>query len=117
MESLILPLALLLLFVPLILSFRRQRRQYNEMQQLQGSLQVGDRVMTTSGLQGTIVATTDETIDLEIAPDVVTTWVRQAVRERLTEPADTAETDTVDSTVDRTVDRGDAVPDEADNKR
>lgn len=85
MESLILPLLLALLFVPLILSFRKQRRQYNELQQLQSSLDIGDRVLTTSGLQATIVDATDDTVDLEIAPGVVTTWVRPAIRERLSE--------------------------------
>jgi preprotein translocase subunit YajC len=88
MDQFILPLLLALLFVPLFLSFRKQRRQYNQMQQLQSSLQVGDRVMTTSGLQGTIVETTEDTVDLEIATGVVTTWMRQAVRERLTDPAE-----------------------------
>ena len=90
MDQLILPLLLALLFVPLVLSFRKQRRQFNQMQQLQSSLNVGDKVLTTSGLKATIVAATDETIDLEIAPGVVTTWVRQAVRERLEDqPEDT----------------------------
>ena len=90
MDQLILPLLLALLFVPLVLSFRKQRRQFNQMQQLQSSLNVGDKVLTTSGLKATIVAATEETIDLEIAPGVVTTWVRQAVRERLEDqPEDT----------------------------
>jgi preprotein translocase subunit YajC len=40
--------------------------------------------MTTSGMYGTIVALADNTVDLEIAPRVVTTWSRAAVRERLT---------------------------------
>jgi preprotein translocase subunit YajC len=89
MEQLILPLLLALLFVPLVLSFRKQRRQFNQMQQLQNSLNVGDRVMTTSGLKATIVASTDDTLDLEIAPGVVTTWVRQSIRERLDDHLDT----------------------------
>ena len=89
MDQLILPLLLALLFVPLLLSFRRQRRQFNEMQQLQSSLQVGDQVTTTSGMRAAIVGITDDTVDLEIAPGVMTTWVRQAVRERLTDSADT----------------------------
>lgn len=94
MDQLILPLLLLLLFVPLIMSFRRQRRQFAQMQQLQSSLNVGDKVLTTSGLKATIVAATEDTVDLEIAPGVVTTWVRQAVRERLDDvpaPADEAD--------------------------
>jgi preprotein translocase subunit YajC len=87
MDQLILPLLLVLLFVPFIMATRRQRRQVAQMQQLQSSLAVGDRVMTTSGLQATVVAFGEDTIDLEIAPGVVTTWMRQVVRERLTEPA------------------------------
>lgn len=91
MDQLILPLLLVLLFVPFIMATRKQRRQAAQMQQLQGSLAVGDRVMTTSGLQATVVALGDDTIDLGIAPGVVTTWVRQVVRERLTEPVEDGE--------------------------
>ncbi len=108
MDQFILPLLLALLFVPLFLSFRKQRRQYNQMQQLQSSLQVGDRVMTTSGLQGIIVEMTDDIVDLEIAPGVVTTWLRQAVRERLEDPAEAAhQADPAES---------EPVPDEADKR-
>jgi preprotein translocase subunit YajC len=84
---------LLLLVVPLFLSMRRQKKAMAEMRQLQDSLIPGDRVVTTSGLHGTVVDIDDEdTIDLEIAPDVVTTWVRAAVREKIDLPAE----DTVD---------------------
>ncbi len=82
--SLLLPLLILLLFVPIFLSGRRQRRQMQEMQSLQSALETGDVVMTTSGLRGTVVdASYEETIDLEIADGVVTTWVRAAVKSKL----------------------------------
>jgi preprotein translocase subunit YajC len=87
MESLgglLFPLLILLVFVPIFLSGRKQRRQMVEMQQLQSALQVGDVVTTTSGLRGTVVdASYEETVDLEIADDVVTTWLRAAVREKV----------------------------------
>ena len=92
--SLLFPLLILLLFIPIFLSGRRQRRQAQEMQKLQASLEPGDVVMTTSGLRGTVVdASYEDTIDLEIADGVVTTWVRAAVREKVNpttvdEPAD-----------------------------
>ena len=97
MESfggLLFPLFLLLLFIPIFLSGRKQRRQMQEAQRLQSSLQVGDVVTTTSGLRGTVVdASYEETIDLEIADDVVTTWMRAAVRDRVVDAsADTAAT-------------------------
>lgn len=67
---------------------RRQRRAVQQQQQLQNSLAIGDQVMTTSGLYGTIIATDDTTVDLEIAPGVETTWLRAAVREKIGPDAD-----------------------------
>jgi preprotein translocase subunit YajC len=87
MESLgglLFPLLILLLFIPIFLSGRKQRRQMQAMQQLQASLNVGDVVTTTSGLRGTVVdAAYEDTVDLEIADGVVTTWLRAAVREKV----------------------------------
>ena len=50
---------------------------------LHESLRLGDRVHTTSGLQGTITGITDDNVDLEIAPGVVTTWMKLAIRDRI----------------------------------
>ena len=87
--SLLFPLFILLLFIPIFLSGRRQRRQMAEMQALQAALEPGDVVMTTSGLRATVVdASYEETVDLEIADGVVTTWVRAAIREKVAPPAD-----------------------------
>ncbi len=95
MESLgglLFPLLILLLFIPIFLSGRRQRRQMQEMQQLQSSLEVGDVVTTTSGLRGTVVDVSyEDTVDLEIADDVVTTWLRAAIRDKVVDASpDTA---------------------------
>jgi len=96
--QLLFPLIILLLFIPILLSSRRQKRQMQEMQRLQGSLSDGDVVVTTSGLRGTVVDSSyEDTIDLEIAPGVVTTWVRAAVREKVN-PTDESATSTEDST-------------------
>ena len=84
-------LIILLLFVPLFLNGRKQRRQMAETQAMQQALEDGDVVVTTSGLRGTIVdASYEDTIDLEIAEGVVTTWLRAAIREKVTadEPAE-----------------------------
>ena len=63
---------------------RKQRRQMATMQELQRSLEPGDVVSTTSGLRGTVVdASYEDTIDLEIADGVVTTWIRAAIREKI----------------------------------
>jgi preprotein translocase subunit YajC len=79
----------LVVFLPLLIilgafMFFASRRQKKAMQatiDLHNSLQIGDRVHTTSGLQGTITGITDDTVDLEIAPGVVTTWMKLAVRD------------------------------------
>jgi preprotein translocase subunit YajC len=82
--SLLLPLFLLVLFIPILLSGRKQRRQLQEMQEMQRALEEGDVVVTTSGLRGVVTdASFEETVDLEIADGVVTTWVRAAVREKV----------------------------------
>ncbi|MGV9796861.1 preprotein translocase subunit YajC [Mycobacterium sp. NPDC003449] len=81
----------LVIFLPLLIimgafMFFASRRQKKAMQatiDLHNSLQVGDRIHTTSGLQGTITGIADDTIDLEIAPGVVTTWMKLAVRDRI----------------------------------
>lgn len=62
---------------------RRQKRAMQATIDLHESLQVGDRVHTTSGLQGTITGITDDNVDLEIASGVVTTWMKLAIRDRI----------------------------------
>jgi preprotein translocase subunit YajC len=76
-----LPILLLAFLAMMFLSSRKQRRQVQETQLMQNNLAEGDVVTTTSGLRATVVdASYEETIDLEIAPGVVTTWLRAAVR-------------------------------------
>lgn len=81
----------LISFLPLIIimgafmffASRRQRKAMQATIDLHESLRVGDRVLTTSGLQGTIAGITDDDVDLEIAPGVVTRWIKLAIRERI----------------------------------
>lgn len=68
---------------------RRQKRAMQATIDLHESLRIGDRVHTTSGLQGTITRITDDDVDLEISPGVVTTWMKLAVRDRI-EPEELA---------------------------
>jgi len=105
----------LLVFLPLLVilgafmyfASRRQRKAMQATIDLQNSLQVGDRVHTTSGLEATISGITDDTVDLEIAPGVVTTWMKLAVRDRIEPETDeykdedaADETDDADATGD-----------------
>jgi len=71
----------LLVVMLFVLPARQRKRMAAQQQALQASLSVGTPVMTTSGLHGTIAALGEGTVDLEIAPGVVVTFVRQAVLE------------------------------------
>ncbi len=101
---------------------RKQRRAQAEQQALQNSLAVGDQVMTTSGLYGTVTDVDDDSkIGVEIAPGVETVWLRAAVREKVAEDVDdeaeelealtdSVEDTDVDSKLDDVQDTKDAEP-------
>ena len=101
------------LFVPFLLimgglMWRASRRQRAAMQttiDLHESLQPGDRVHTTSGLQATVVAITDDTVDLEISPGGVTPWRKRARRDTIVPEA----SEDLDEDLDEDVD---AMPDD-----
>jgi preprotein translocase subunit YajC len=84
MQSLILFLPFLLIMGGFMyLASRRQKRAMQATIDLHESLRPGDRVHTTSGLQATVVAITEDNVDLEISPGVVTTWMKLAIRDRI----------------------------------
>ncbi|WP_072801939.1 preprotein translocase subunit YajC [Rhodococcoides yunnanense] len=85
--ELLFPLLIVALLVPMFLNVRKQKRALADTQSLQDSLKVGDEVVTTAGLYARVVLVEDDTVDLEIADGIVTTWSRAVVREVL--PADT----------------------------
>ncbi|NEW40555.1 preprotein translocase subunit YajC [Nocardia cyriacigeorgica] len=93
--ELLFPLLLVALLVPMFLGVRRQKREAEKVATMQEGLKVGDQVITTSGLYGTVVEADETTVDLEIAEEVVTTWLRQAIREvRIDDEADETTGDT-----------------------
>jgi preprotein translocase subunit YajC len=104
----LIPLLLMfgLLGVMMYFMTRRQRRAQQQQSALQNSLEVGDRVMTTSGLYGTIADSDDATtVTLEIAPGVETEWLRAAVREKVgpvEEHVDTDDVEDIDASDDIT---------------
>ncbi|AKC39384.1 MULTISPECIES: preprotein translocase subunit YajC [Mycobacteroides] len=92
MESIIVFLPLILVMGAfLFFANRRQRKALDATIELHESLAIGDRVHTTSGLQGTIAAVTDDTVDLEIAPGVVTRWMKLAIRDKIVDEAEDAD--------------------------
>jgi preprotein translocase subunit YajC len=77
----LLVVAALLLFV---LPARQRKKMAEKQQALRDSLAPGTPVMTTSGMHGTVVRKGEGTVDLEIAPGVVVTFVQQAILEART---------------------------------
>jgi preprotein translocase subunit YajC len=108
MESLVLFLPFLLIMGGFMyFASRRQKRAMQATIDLHDSLQPGDRVHTTSGLEATIAAITDDTVDLEIAPGVVTTWMKLAIRDKVLPDIDEEQDDEDDELDESDVDDAD----------
>ena len=78
----------LLLIVVALLGFwaivvRPTRQQQRRVAALQAELAVGDEVIISAGIFGTVVTVDDETVHLEIAPGTVITVARQVVIRRV----------------------------------
>lgn len=93
-SSLVFLLIPILLIFMLVLQRRSMRRQT---EQVQAQLAPGVEVMTGSGLLGTVRSLRDEHVEIEIAPGVVTRWVRPAIARVL--PAVRASDDQLDPPV------------------
>ncbi len=83
-----LPLVLILA-VGYLLLIRPARRRARDASHLQSALSIGDRVMLTSGIYGTITGVVDEEASIEVASGVVVRVHRAAVAKIIhDEPAD-----------------------------
>lgn len=100
--DLLLPLLLVALLIPMFLGVRRQKREMAKVNEMRDALKVGDQVITTSGLFATVVDidTDEETVDLEIAEDVVTTWKRSAILEIRPVETESGETESTEDATD-----------------
>lgn len=84
--ALLLPLVVLaLMWVFLILPQQRRVRAHRAFVE---GLAVGDEVVTTAGVYGTVTALEDDTARLRIAPDVEITIARMAIGRPQVEPDD-----------------------------
>lgn len=67
---------------------RPQRRNAMVRRQLLNAVEVGDEIVTSGGVYGTVLAIEDETLDVEIAQGVVVKVARGAVAARMTAGTD-----------------------------
>jgi preprotein translocase subunit YajC len=88
----ILPLVGIAVLFWLILIRPAQRRQ-RALSQLQGQVSVGDEVMLTSGIYGTVRGLDDQTVSLEVSDGVTLKVVRAAVGSVVKSPVPAADED------------------------
>ena len=101
--------AQLLVIVVAMLGFwaivmRPARNQQRRVQNLQNELEVGQEVVLSSGIFGTVRALSEGRVDLEVAPGTVITVARQVVVRRVEEVAGTGTTDNAGDTAPETPD-------------
>ncbi len=81
---------LLVLFFPFVLLYvlliRPQQRRLREVQLMAASLEPEDDVITAGGIHGTVTAVDDDTVWLEVAPDVVVRVLKGAISQRVGPP-------------------------------
>ncbi|RCK71134.1 preprotein translocase subunit YajC [Desertihabitans brevis] len=83
--DLLLPVLLLALVAMLGYQTYRQSKRMKQQREAVSSLAPGTRVMLSNGFVATVVSVADTTLDVELAPGVVATVVKQAYGRTLTE--------------------------------
>ncbi len=88
--ELLVVLAALVLFWAVVM--RPARNQQRKVEKLQNELEVGDQVVLSAGIFGTIRSLGEARVDIEIAPGTVVTVARQVVVRRVEDLPDTDRT-------------------------
>ncbi len=70
-----------------LMILRPQRRRTQAQQSLIATLQVGDEIMTSSGIYGVVSSIDDTVVHVEIAPKTTIKIARGAVARRVDEPS------------------------------
>jgi preprotein translocase subunit YajC len=84
MPSIILPLLLLGAMYALVM--RPQQRRVRAHAALMSAVEVGDEIIAAGGVFGRVIAMTDDTMQVEIAPGIEVKMLRRMVMERIVAP-------------------------------
>lgn len=79
----VLPIVIVMGLFLVLMNFT-QRRRLKRQQELQSSIEVGDRVQTIGGIQGKVISTDDDSIVLEVESGKIR-FARRAVATKLVE--------------------------------
>jgi preprotein translocase subunit YajC len=82
----------LIIAVFYLLLIRPQQKRQKQHRDLVSSVATGDRVVTIGGMHGTVRSVDEDTIRLDLAPNLDITLAKQAVSRKLVD-ADTGETE------------------------
>lgn len=74
----LLPILLFVVFLYLLIILPQKRRQKKH-QTFLAELKLGDRVLLSGGLIGNVVSLGDRTVELEVAPEVRVTVLKQTI--------------------------------------
>ena len=109
LAALALPLLMLVGFYFLLI--RPQRTRQRAQQAMLSALDVGDDVMTSGGIFGTVTAIDDEegVVTVEIAPGTEIKMLRQGISQRFVEE-ENADDELVDDATDDATDEADRAP-------
>lgn len=111
----LLPLIVLAALFYLLL-IRPQKNRQRQAQELLSKLTAGDRVITTSGIYGTVVLVDGDDVEVEVFPDVDIRFVKGAIQRILPPEEDAGDVDVTDpAALDADIDarddeRDDSVP-------
>ena len=74
-----------------VLLWRPQQRRMAMVRELQGRLQPGDEVLTTSGIYARVVRLGDDDAEIEVAPGTVLHVARGAIGQVVTPPGESSD--------------------------
>ncbi|MDQ6910720.1 MAG: preprotein translocase subunit YajC [Actinomycetota bacterium] len=83
-----------------LLLIRPQQRRVRQHQAVVAAIQAGDEVITAGGIHGTVTDVEDDTVLIEISPDVIVRVLTGAISQRLTPPEDLDAEDELDDDAD-----------------
>src|SRR5215469_12113427 len=76
-----------------VLLIRPQQQHVRQQQALLSSIEVGDEVVTVSGIVGHVEAIEDDRVYIEVAPGVTIAMLRQALGRKVEQPTEVDEED------------------------